>query len=118
MILKQNYNSWIGFVVIVYCWDSKSYLSVLLDVSGVCKVLCDTFWDVEFVCECKKSVSTDSEFVNLQPVDISQAVTERIKAQRLLAENPYNVHAICMLSRAQEQVQCTLLSSCPSQLTV
>eukprot|EP00066_Takifugu_rubripes_P015022 XP_011604288.1 PREDICTED: protein SON-like [Takifugu rubripes] len=40
----------------------------------------------------------------LQPVDISQAVTERIKAQRLLAENPYDVHAICMLSRAQEQV--------------
>uniref|UniRef100_H3DAE7 SON DNA binding protein n=1 Tax=Tetraodon nigroviridis TaxID=99883 RepID=H3DAE7_TETNG len=48
--------------------------------------------------------SNDSGFVNLQPVDISQAVTERIKAQRLLAENPYNVHAICMLSRAQEQV--------------
>ncbi|XP_029307579.1 protein SON isoform X2 [Cottoperca gobio] len=40
----------------------------------------------------------------LQPVDISQAVTERIKAQRRLAENPYDVTAICMLSRAQEQV--------------
>ncbi|XP_073318743.1 uncharacterized protein sonb [Pagrus major] len=40
----------------------------------------------------------------LQPVDISQAVTERIKAQRRLAENPYDVSAICMLSRAQEQV--------------
>ncbi|XP_077960353.1 SON DNA and RNA binding protein b isoform X2 [Gasterosteus aculeatus] len=40
----------------------------------------------------------------LQPVDISQAVTERIKAQRRLAENPYDVNAICMLSRAQEQV--------------
>ncbi|KAI3366246.1 hypothetical protein L3Q82_009719 [Scortum barcoo] len=39
-----------------------------------------------------------------QPVDISQAVTERIKAQRRLAENPYDVSAICMLSRAQEQV--------------
>ncbi|AWO95540.1 putative protein SON-like [Scophthalmus maximus] len=38
------------------------------------------------------------------PVDISQAVTERIKAQRRLAENPYDVSAICMLSRAQEQV--------------
>ncbi|XP_044044050.1 protein SON isoform X2 [Siniperca chuatsi] len=40
----------------------------------------------------------------LQQVDISQAVTERIKAQRRLAENPYDVSAICMLSRAQEQV--------------
>ncbi|XP_019965752.2 protein SON [Paralichthys olivaceus] len=40
----------------------------------------------------------------MQPVDISQAVTERIKAQRRLAENPYDVSAICMLSRAQEQV--------------
>ncbi|XP_020510005.2 protein SON isoform X2 [Labrus bergylta] len=40
----------------------------------------------------------------VQPVDISQAVTERIKAQRRLAENPYDVNAICMLSRAQEQV--------------
>ncbi|XP_058479052.1 protein SON isoform X1 [Solea solea] len=39
-----------------------------------------------------------------QPVDISQAVTERIKAQRRLAENPYDVSAICMLNRAQEQV--------------
>ncbi|KAG8004755.1 Protein SON, partial [Nibea albiflora] len=40
-----------------------------------------------------------------QSVDISQAVTERIKAQRRLAENPYDVSAICMLSRAQEQDQ-------------
>ncbi|XP_054641978.1 protein SON isoform X2 [Dunckerocampus dactyliophorus] len=39
-----------------------------------------------------------------QPVDISQAVSERIKAQRRLAENPHDVSAICMLSRAQEQV--------------
>uniref|UniRef100_A0A672F7B1 SON DNA binding protein n=1 Tax=Salarias fasciatus TaxID=181472 RepID=A0A672F7B1_SALFA len=39
-----------------------------------------------------------------QAVDISQAVTERIRAQRRLAENPYDVTAICMLSRAQEQV--------------
>ncbi|KAM4602121.1 uncharacterized protein sonb [Polymixia lowei] len=50
--------------------------------------------------------ATDSVFpeLPLQPVDISQAVTERIKAQRRLAENPYDVSAICMLSRAQEQV--------------
>uniref|UniRef100_A0A3P8SLC8 SON DNA binding protein n=1 Tax=Amphiprion percula TaxID=161767 RepID=A0A3P8SLC8_AMPPE len=40
----------------------------------------------------------------VQPVDITQAVTERIKAQRRLAENPYDISAICMLSRAQEQV--------------
>ncbi|XP_028320862.1 protein SON isoform X2 [Gouania willdenowi] len=51
---------------------------------------------------------TDSDSVfpepPLQPVDITQAVTERIKAQRRLAENPYDISAICMLSRAQEQV--------------
>ncbi|XP_030605903.1 protein SON [Archocentrus centrarchus] len=40
----------------------------------------------------------------LQPVDITQAVTERIKAQRRLAENPYDISAIRMLTRAQEQV--------------
>ncbi|XP_034533332.1 protein SON [Notolabrus celidotus] len=51
-------------------------------------------------------LDSDSVFPEppLQPVDISQAVTERIKAQRRLAENPYDVSAICMLSRAQEQV--------------
>ncbi|XP_031158258.1 protein SON isoform X2 [Sander lucioperca] len=51
-------------------------------------------------------LDNDSVFPDplLQPVDISQAVTERIKAQRRLAENPYDVNAICMLSRAQEQV--------------
>ncbi|XP_008278015.1 protein SON [Stegastes partitus] len=52
--------------------------------------------------------STDSDKVFpdplVQPVDITQAVTERIKAQRRLAENPYDISAICMLSRAQEQV--------------
>uniref|UniRef100_A0A3P8P055 SON DNA binding protein n=1 Tax=Astatotilapia calliptera TaxID=8154 RepID=A0A3P8P055_ASTCA len=37
-------------------------------------------------------------------VDITQAVTERIKAQRRLAENPYDISAIRMLTRAQEQV--------------
>ncbi|KAK2856697.1 hypothetical protein Q5P01_005432 [Channa striata] len=54
----------------------------------------------------KQAADNDSVFPDppLQPVDISQAVTERIKAQRRLAENPYDVSAICMLSRAQEQV--------------
>lgn len=46
-----------------------------------------------------------------QPVDITQAVTERIKAQRRLAENPYDISAICMLSRAQEQVDAWAQSS-------
>uniref|UniRef100_A0A3Q0SS40 SON DNA binding protein n=1 Tax=Amphilophus citrinellus TaxID=61819 RepID=A0A3Q0SS40_AMPCI len=45
-----------------------------------------------------------SLFASLQPVDITQAVTERIKAQRRLAENPYDISAIRMLTRAQEQV--------------
>lgn len=43
-------------------------------------------------------------FLPLQPVDITQAVAERIKAQRRLAENPNDISAMCMLSRAQEQV--------------
>ncbi|CAL8237104.1 unnamed protein product [Arctogadus glacialis] len=52
------------------------------------------------------SSASDSVFPEppLQPVDISQAVIERIKAQRRLAENPCDVSAISMLSRAQEQV--------------
>ncbi|XP_036396016.1 protein SON-like isoform X2 [Megalops cyprinoides] len=40
----------------------------------------------------------------LQPVDITLAVSERAVAQKRLAENPFDVNAICMLSRAQEQV--------------
>uniref|UniRef100_A0A1A7XTV9 SON DNA binding protein n=1 Tax=Iconisemion striatum TaxID=60296 RepID=A0A1A7XTV9_9TELE len=39
------------------------------------------------------------------------AVTERIKAQRRLAENPYDISAMCMLSRAQEQVDAWAQSS-------
>ncbi|XP_024917987.1 protein SON isoform X2 [Cynoglossus semilaevis] len=56
---------------------------------------------------------SDSVFPDpvLQPVDISQAVTERIKAQRRLAENPYDVSAICMLNRAQEQLDAWAQSS-------
>ncbi|XP_041835122.1 protein SON isoform X2 [Melanotaenia boesemani] len=46
-----------------------------------------------------------------QPVDITQAVTERIKAQKRLAENPNDISAICMLSRAQEQVDAWAQSS-------
>ncbi|XP_062303725.1 protein SON isoform X1 [Osmerus eperlanus] len=54
----------------------------------------------------KPVLDSDSVFPEppLQPVDITQAVSERIKAQRRLAENPYDVNAMCMLTRAQEQV--------------
>ncbi|XP_047432368.1 protein SON isoform X2 [Mugil cephalus] len=56
----------------------------------------------------EQPVVTDNDSVfpetSVQPVDITHAVTERIKAQRRLAENPYDINAICMLSRAQEQV--------------
>ncbi|XP_048834971.1 serine/arginine repetitive matrix protein 2-like isoform X2 [Brienomyrus brachyistius] len=51
--------------------------------------------------ECKDSVFPDAP---LQPVDITLAVSERAAAQKRLAENPFDVNAICMLSRAQEQV--------------
>ncbi|XP_017281874.1 protein SON [Kryptolebias marmoratus] len=60
-----------------------------------------------------ETTESDSVFpeTRLQPVDISQAVTERIKAQRRLAENPYDISAMCMLSRAQEQVDAWAQSS-------
>ncbi|KAI1899694.1 hypothetical protein AGOR_G00064410 [Albula goreensis] len=53
-----------------------------------------------------KSKDSDSVFPDapLQPVDITLAVSERAVAQKRLAENPFDVNAICMLSRAQEQV--------------
>uniref|UniRef100_A0A3B3RHW9 Protein SON-like n=1 Tax=Paramormyrops kingsleyae TaxID=1676925 RepID=A0A3B3RHW9_9TELE len=53
--------------------------------------------------ECKDSSSVFPD-VPLQPVDITLAVSERAAAQKRLAENPFDVNAICMLSRAQEQV--------------
>uniref|UniRef100_W5MYR7 SON DNA binding protein n=1 Tax=Lepisosteus oculatus TaxID=7918 RepID=W5MYR7_LEPOC len=40
----------------------------------------------------------------VQPVDITLAMSERAAAQKKLAENPFDVNAICMLNRAQEQV--------------
>ncbi|XP_016113756.1 protein SON-like isoform X1 [Sinocyclocheilus grahami] len=39
-----------------------------------------------------------------QPVDITLAVSERAVAQKKLAENPFDINAMCMLNRAQEQV--------------
>lgn len=44
----------------------------------------------------------------LQPVDITLAVSERAVAQKRLAENPFDINAMCMLNRAQEQV-CNLV---------
>lgn len=38
-------------------------------------------------------------------MDITVAVSERAEAQKRLAENPFDVSAMCMLSRAQEQVE-------------
>ncbi|RVE75028.1 hypothetical protein OJAV_G00012680 [Oryzias javanicus] len=60
-----------------------------------------------------RSVESDSVFPDLpaQPVDITQAVAERIKAQKRLAENPNDIGAMCMLSRAQEQVDAWAQSS-------
>ncbi|KAG5833412.1 hypothetical protein ANANG_G00275660 [Anguilla anguilla] len=54
----------------------------------------------------EESKDSDSVFPDapLQPVDITLAVSERAAAQKRLAENPFDVNAICMLSRAQEQV--------------
>ncbi|XP_077470468.1 SON DNA and RNA binding protein b [Stigmatopora argus] len=54
----------------------------------------------------ESAADDDNVFIDPLPqqVDISQAVSERIKAQKRLAENPFDVNAICMLSRAQEQV--------------
>ncbi|XP_065110151.1 uncharacterized protein sonb isoform X2 [Paramisgurnus dabryanus] len=50
--------------------------------------------------------SNDSVFPEApsQPVDITLAVSERAVAQKRLAENPFDINAMCMLSRAQEQV--------------
>lgn len=45
----------------------------------------------------------------LQPVDITLAVSERALAQKRLAENPFDINAMCMLNRAQEQVRLTFM---------
>ncbi|XP_028837594.1 protein SON isoform X2 [Denticeps clupeoides] len=50
--------------------------------------------------------SSDSVFPEApsQAVDITVAVSERAVAQKRLAENPFDINAMCMLVRAQEQV--------------
>lgn len=37
-------------------------------------------------------------------MDITLAVSERAVAQKRLAENPFDINAMCMLVRAQEKV--------------
>ncbi|XP_058236121.1 protein SON isoform X3 [Hemibagrus wyckioides] len=53
-----------------------------------------------------QSKASDSVFPEApsQPVDITLAISERAVAQKRLAENPFDINAMCMLNRAQEQV--------------
>ncbi|KAI5090167.1 protein SON [Silurus meridionalis] len=53
-----------------------------------------------------QSKAKDSVFPEAptQPVDITLAISERAVAQKRLAENPFDINAMCMLNRAQEQV--------------
>ncbi|KAA0722658.1 Protein SON [Triplophysa tibetana] len=54
----------------------------------------------------ESSKENDSVFPEApsQPVDITVAVSDRAVAQKRLAENPFDINAMCMLNRAQEQV--------------
>ncbi|XP_052452856.1 protein SON isoform X1 [Carassius gibelio] len=54
----------------------------------------------------KTTKDNDSVFPEApsQPVDITSAVSERAVAQKRLAENPFDINAMCMLNKAQEQV--------------
>ncbi|XP_053472215.1 protein SON isoform X4 [Ictalurus furcatus] len=54
----------------------------------------------------EQSKANDSVFPEApsQPVDITLAISERAVAQKRLAENPFDINAMCMLNRAQEQV--------------
>uniref|UniRef100_H3AZY3 SON DNA and RNA binding protein n=1 Tax=Latimeria chalumnae TaxID=7897 RepID=H3AZY3_LATCH len=54
----------------------------------------------------------------VEPVDISSVMIERSSAQKRLEENPFDVEAICLLSRAQEQIDTWAQSnSLPGQFT-
>ncbi|XP_006001529.1 protein SON isoform X2 [Latimeria chalumnae] len=65
--------------------------------------------------------STGNVFIDTtpaQPVDISSVMIERSSAQKRLEENPFDVEAICLLSRAQEQIDTWAQSnSLPGQFT-
>ncbi|XP_073524453.1 protein SON isoform X2 [Phyllobates terribilis] len=65
--------------------------------------------------------SKDDVFTNTgpsQPVDISSAMNERAVAQTRLTGNPFDIEAVYMLSRAQEQIDAWAQStSIPGQFT-
>lgn len=65
--------------------------------------------------------SKDDVFTNTgpaQPVDITSAMNERAVAQTRLTGNPYDVEALYMLNRAQEQIDAWAQStSIPGQFT-
>ncbi|CAI5772617.1 Hypothetical predicted protein [Podarcis lilfordi] len=50
---------------------------------------------------------------NLEPVDISSALTERTIAQKRLTENTFDMEAMCLLNRAQERVEEPLMDLSP-----
>ncbi|XP_069492352.1 protein SON isoform X2 [Ambystoma mexicanum] len=53
-----------------------------------------------------------------QPVDITSAMNERAFAQKRLAENPYELEALCLLTRAQQQIdRWAQVNSLPGQFT-
>ncbi|MEE6467966.1 hypothetical protein FKM82_008122 [Ascaphus truei] len=69
----------------------------------------------------KTEESKDDVFTNTnlsQPVDITSAMTERAVAQTRLTGNPFDLEALCMLNRAQEQIDAWAQStSIPGQFT-
>ncbi|CAI5772615.1 protein SON isoform X1 [Podarcis lilfordi] len=55
---------------------------------------------------------------NLEPVDISSALTERTIAQKRLTENTFDMEAMCLLNRAQERIDAwAQLNSIPGHFT-
>lgn len=44
-------------------------------------------------------------------MDITAAMNDRALAQKRLNENAFDLDAMCMLNRAQEQVRCSFLSA-------
>ncbi|XP_070800430.1 protein SON isoform X2 [Pituophis catenifer annectens] len=55
---------------------------------------------------------------NLEPVDISSALTERTIAQKRLTENTFDLEAMCLLNRAQERIDAWAeLNSIPGHFT-
>ncbi|XP_019379504.1 PREDICTED: protein SON isoform X4 [Gavialis gangeticus] len=68
-----------------------------------------------------KEESKDDVFPKLPPgqiVDISTAMNDRTKAQKRLTQNTFDLEAMCMLNRAQEQIDAWAQSnSLPGQFT-